>query len=768
VANPTGAAHPASYAVARFGPEIWRGDILLTPRPVGGWLPYAVGRPDNEDQSAFFSDHLTRAATVDAQVVGEPRGKQHTYAVAAQDIFGRWSPWQITSYDSANEPPQAPSILAVQLDLAGNVTVDFSWDWSDRSPEFMELVGAFEDDPGHYLFTVRLQFGENVEPDTSGFQVDPLDWNLKSAKWGATQDRNAAEPGVRLYRLVTTIPLTFAGLPKRVFMVQARGQCHTHHFIVPGWNISSFGKPSRTEVFDPERPAAPKPKVPEAPQWASLPDVVGISRVVLKWDPAPSATGYVLYEATETTLLAARGLPGPDTTRSFPKRLATLRDDTANLPALRSSFRRLHKELIPSTTHEVTLPRGSSVMHFYAVTAISYNQVESAWPASSKGFIAVAAPRLAVPAAPALEAEPDGAAGQPATKITVGLRPGPAVTQVELYRATGDKPPADADAMGPPVAVLNADGHELTFTDAGVTPGWRRVWYRAVAWSADDNLVGLVGARSASSPAVSVVLPPQDLPNLSDLLVNEPGSTDSECLVSWASSVPVPVTPLGPHTAVLEAHDAGDKLTTRLEGRLDDLPFVQNLADLPTANPADRRIYRVSQSPQRFFVWVPRPAADQPFSVTAKIIDPLGRIASFSADVPPLPALPLPELRPIQIATMAGPIFSLPPRLVAHWQILAPAQPDPPEQYALHAVVRQPGNLAVQPLTIETTLDQVPEVADVQHLPPAQVMALFNRIARIQGTQHYFIFLHIVHPLEVTITLVDPLGRTATQTGTKL
>ena len=43
-------------------------------------------------------------------------------------------------------------------------------------------------------------------------------------------------------------------------------------------------------------------------------------------------------------------------------------------------------------------------MHFYAVTAVSPNQVESDFPPNSKQFVAVAAPRTRVPPPPSLEA----------------------------------------------------------------------------------------------------------------------------------------------------------------------------------------------------------------------------------------------------------------------------------------------------------------------------------------------------------------------------
>jgi hypothetical protein len=646
---PDNSAQAVSYVVGRFDwrrltglpPQTWRREILLTRRPnsVGGWLPFVASKP-GEARPVLFADHVIRSSTSDHQVVAEPTGLDCTYAVAAQDIFGRWSTWETVAFQGVDEPPQIPSILAVKLEPSGTVVVDFSWDWSDRSPEFVDLIGAYEDDPGNQLFNVHLQFGGSNQPAPGGAQVIPLKPDREPAiDWGAAQDRNPAEPEVRFYRLTTTIPLNFAGKPWRFFQVQTRGQCHIHQVQLFGWNISPFGPPSSTQVYDPAQPQ--RPAVPEARQWASLRDVAGVSRAVLSWPGDPNVAGYLLYEATETSLLAALvpPLPGPDTSQPFKDRLAVLR--AKNLPALQSAFRRVQKELIPPTTpetfYEVALPRGSTVMHFYAITAMSHNQVESLWPDDSKKFIAVAVPRLAVPAAPSLEANLDPQAAPPVVNLRVGIRPGVAVSQVELFRVMSDKLAASADTMGPPIVTLNAAGPEISFVDTRLSPGWRRAWYRAVAWSSRDDLQGLIEARSTASPAVSVLLPPQAPPDVSDLKVNEPGSSSAEALVSWSSKAPVAVTPLGPHIAVLEARNAAGGLIIRLEGRLAALAAVNSLADLPPANPAGRGIVRVgAPGSYRLYAWLPRPAADQAFRITVKMIDPLGRIGTATADVPPL------------------------------------------------------------------------------------------------------------------------------------
>jgi hypothetical protein len=276
-------------------------------------------------------------------------------------------------------------------------------------------------------------------------------------------------------------------------------------------------------------------------------------------------------------------------------------------------------------------------MHFYAVTARSHNQVESAWPTDSKAFIAVAVPRSTAPAAPTLEASVDVEAEQPRVDLSLYLGSEPAVSQIELHRTHDEELAASVDTMGPPIATLDTAGPEVTFTDTTVTPGWRRVWYRAIAWSARDDLQGLVEARSPASAAASVLMPPTVAPDVVDLRVDEPGSTDTEVLVSWTSHAPIVATPQGPHEAVLEARDAAGELIVRLMGRLDALPAYMSSTELPTPDSAHRSIARVVVADgYRLYAWVPRPDAGEPFDVKVKMIDPLGRIGSAAANVPAL------------------------------------------------------------------------------------------------------------------------------------
>jgi hypothetical protein len=762
--QPSTAPYPSSYAVAAFGPGNRRRAILLTRRStgVGGWLPFVGSVPDATQPEAApqirFTDHIPLTTTSGdglPQIIPDVIPDDCTYAVAAQDLFGRWSAWSQVPYEPGRESPQGPTIVGIRLDPQGALEVDFSWDWSDRSPEFVELTGNFEDEPNTTLLSARLKFGANPQPQLPGIDAIPLDPNRAPAvDWGSAQDRPGDTPGVRFYRLRATVPIAFGGRRTRTFAVRGRGQCHLHQEAIPGFNISPFGPPVRITIYDPAPPAPPV--VPEVPQWASLPDPSGVSRAVLAWPGDTSVKGYALYEATETALLSAFGQQGPDTAAPFTVRLAALRG--LDLPSKRAVFRRVREDLIlptmPTTSFEVALPRGSAVMHLYAVTAMSHNQVESSWPANSKQFIAVATPRLVVPAAPAVEATALPTAAPPRVRLRLWPGRGPAPSRIDIYRTTKEALAASADEMGPRVGSVTVNGAaELTFDDVVAPTGWRRLGYRAVAWAADDDPAGRVGARSSASAVVSALLPPAEPPTVTDLSTNGVGSTDAECLVSWRSDTPVPPTPLGPHWVVVETTDeVGNSSLARLEGRLDTLPTVADLASLPSADPDHRAIFRFEGvgATTQYAAWVPRPDPDESFHLTVKLIDPLSRTGRAETEVPPLP--PGPQLGSAEITPQRPPAFPPPARLVLSWDIVTDIPPGMLEQFSVR--VTGPGGLSREAL-----LSQVPEVADPSNLTVAQIQALLGRIVRVAGQQLYFMMLPFQTSLEVEVTLTDTLNR---------
>jgi hypothetical protein len=651
--------YPASYAVANFGPVPGQADILLTPRPedIGGWMPFVVSQVADA-RPILFPHHLPRVTPV-----GRPDVLSGSiiYAVAAQDLFGRWSAWRTVQFSTPAEPPQIPRIVSVTVGAAGDVQIDFAWDWSDRSPQFIELMGIYADDPGTAVIAGRLDFTSTGEP-ASHPGITGLDQGMQGPDvWGAAQDVPGSAPGWRYYRLKGSVATNFAAAPWRDLEVRARGQCRLHHDFSGGtYNISPFGPPAVTRVFDPKPPA--RPGLPEAPQWASLPDATGVSRALLNWQNVERAKGYVVYEATETAILSALGSAGPDTATAFTSRLAALR--AANLPGFRHAFRRVTPDIIlpgnGGTAFEAELPRGSRVIHLFAVTAIGENEQESEWPKLSKDFAAFATPRLKTPMPPALAVTLDAGAVPSAVTLTVEADDAAQGGSVEIFRTVGGKIAPAIDAMGPPLITRTMSASPLSIPDDQVPPGWNRLWYRAQVWSARDDQDGWVEARSSASSPVALMIYPATGPSVSDIRVNELGSTLDYSLVSFATSAPAQLTPLGSHQAVIEARRLDGSSYLRVLGLIDTLDQVASVLDLPPPQPGNLRIIRVNQgSLYRLYAWLPWLAVGVSFRVEMKVIDPLGRIGSSSTDVS-APPPPDPEISAISpTSAYPGDIFKI-------------------------------------------------------------------------------------------------------------
>jgi hypothetical protein len=589
-----------------------------------------VPSTSRNDEPIAFQDHITRTGNGTASGRPYPLSYDLSYVVTAQDIFGSWSDWETVAFTSPIEGPQAPAVVSVQLDNSGRLVVDFSWDWADRSPAFIELSGAWLDQPGNVLASARIDFGGQDQGQT-GADIVPLSIEKAPTSWGAPQDKD--EPGLRLYRWTAQVPLSFDGARWREFGVWARGQQHLHRLEFGGntsWNTSPWTAPVATRVWAIVQLDPPFVEPPEAPFWASLPDAAGVSRFTLNWPAVPNAEGYLVYEATETALLSANDMGSPDTAVPYHVRLATLRG--ADIVGKQRTFRRLNEEPVTEARYEVTLPRGSRVIHFFAITTMSANKIEGHWPNDNRMFVAVAVPRVSQSPLPGISAAPaPGAPQQVAVKIELS---GGSGGRVELYRTDVKDAAEDVGSMGPPIASLNAPGGIVQFTDAGVTPGWYPHHYRAVAWSARDDLLGLVEARSAASPAVSILVPPADVPEIDNIRTNEPYSTATHSLIAWTCQAPRRRTPVGPHVFVLEAQSSEDAIAYyRIEQALDATIPVESL-DVP--GPGAAEIYAIDDGTfWHYRAWAPR-QGNMEFFLTLKIIDPLGRIARKIISVGPL------------------------------------------------------------------------------------------------------------------------------------
>ena len=643
---------PVSYGIARISHY----EILLTRRAAGapngrdpgGWLSYVPSRSSIDEPNAFYH-HVSSTFTDPGSgvVYPSPIGYEATYAVAAQDLFGRWSGWQEVRFTGPDEGPQGPTVLGVSVDTDGSVSVDFSWDWSDRSPHFVELQGAWSDDPGTVIAQGRIDFSGSASPaTTTNGTITPLTINRTPCDWGAGQDKDAfpnvgdpqfhwsgevgAEPGTRNYRWTAGITIDFKGSPSRRLSVSGRGQQLLHYIFIPGgpYNISPFGPPAMTTVWD-SRPL-PSPAIElDVLCWASLPDPMGISRFTLNWNAVPGAKGYLIYEVTETAVLGAAGKPPPDTSVTYATRLTSLWQ-SLTISAQRGSFRRLTADPLPGTSFEVTLPRGTRIMHFYAVTSLTENNMEGPFPGENHGFLAVAVPRIAPAPLVALSAglSPDDPSHVALQLELVGGKTG----RVDLYRTTNENAAVDANSMGPPIASTMVTG-STTYVDTTVSPSWLPYRYRAVAWSTRDDTLGLIESRSAPSPQVSVLLPPPAGPVIANLRANvPPGPPNVRGVLTWEVASLAPPLSAGAR-AIIEVYTTDPTLVLfeTIAG-----PLIDERATVAATTAAAAPPQRIIISKGGFCqTWFNRPPVPQGLQINVKVIDPFGRSAAGVVFVPP-------------------------------------------------------------------------------------------------------------------------------------
>jgi hypothetical protein len=485
------------------------------------------------------------------------------YGVAHQDLFGLWSAWS-TAPLGIGEPPVRPvSILSARIDVVpaagpcpASLVIEFAWDWATRTPERIEFVGRLYaqaklgDPPANLAVPAGLQttlpggagFVLRIDYDGAATAVpNPGTPALNVQVAYLTQDGKSftpgpvATPGPRRYRITITnanpaspaLLLDFDTAPRIGLALWARAVEHRAPNRTGDWST----RPTVASTADPRPPVLDVQH--EDVLLASMPDAAGAHHARLTWPPAPGATGYFVYTTTEEKLRADRDMPTAPRSLTLSQRLALLRSAFAADPG-RRSFTRVNAEPVKGTSLEVVIPRGSKEIHLYVIIGVSAGQVESAWPSPgdpllAKRPIAYAAPQVVVPSPPDLEVARvlDTGVTPPAyrAQLRVRAKPGAPVARVDLHRVRVPEAALALDTMGPPVAQLTGSTaqYEVKPTVSGepgvaqalgtiigrdaVEGSWKRVFYRAVAWSGDDPARGLYGGRSPASAVREVVVP---------------------------------------------------------------------------------------------------------------------------------------------------------------------------------------------------------------------------------------------------------------------
>ncbi|MCH7230802.1 hypothetical protein L0U85_08060 [Glycomyces sp. L485] len=606
----------SSYAVLGSvgGSEL---EPALDERPSGGHRVFVPGLSDETDQVRY-----TRSA-VPERFPGE--SDEARFSVAAQDWFGRWSPWRSVRHDRLVMPPQRPTVRRVEIDESGPApaaAVEFTWDWADRRPAEV-----------HIGLTVHPE--GTTPPDADGSVLSPggprvgdhvisfSGASSESPPTGVEEILEERRGELRTYRC--TIPglgLPYAAHPR--IRVQARARAAE---LVRPLALSEYSSPVGTAVASPLPPPAPVTTAPM--RWSSLPDAAGVSRAVLDWSGA--GPSYTVYVADETAVARELGLPSPDLDEPAVERLADLRGH--DFGSARRAFRR-HTERLTEPRLEVELPKGNRLIHFYGISSISDTGIERRLPADANRYLAVAAPVRLEPSVPLLLARRDGASVR--LSATVDDEP-VAAERIEIGRVRGRVNAGTPEAAGAPELIANrttatADDGKLHWelTDSDPLPPWEPVYYRAVAVASADASLGQVPGRSHPTPAAEVIVPAPDAPTVTGLTVVPASDGSGGAVATFRTDASPLRTRLGAFTVSVVAvrANAGDTETTVLRGEIGSLP---SYTGTPPPDAPELFLHRATAAdPYRVTARI----ATVPLSVTASATDPLGRRTSSTRSAP--------------------------------------------------------------------------------------------------------------------------------------
>lgn len=682
---------------------------LMERRPSGkGHMP--IGNNENRKDPEYPRQSASDTGFAIPNAAGAVSAE---YGIATQNIFGIWSPWATRAFATTQPPPDPVNIVSAKLRpidtgsgtlCPADLVVEFVVDWRVRSVARIDFRGRLfaattrhTEPPGGLPGSgMQKSIGgavQNVFIDFSGDTAaltDPgvpgLNGVASVINLDAQGSTEVAAPGFatqghsRRYRV--TIPgfsLDYASTPHVGLALQAR----LREAVAPG-RAGGYGPRSKlTYASDPRsRPT----QVTDIVRLASLPDAKGECHAIVEWQTVPGADGYILYQSTETRMLASRSLAEALPGVPLSDRLATLKNEFASAPN-RRDFNRVNKKLLTGTNLDVALPRGSQAIHLFVVIPISAGGVEGPWPDgpdADKSLIPFVAPRIATPAPPTIEALPVEASGGYAARIRVETRPasGARPGRVDLYRTRVADAARQLDSMGPPLASLtgstadwaastDTNGSETWITEVTGedTPSgsWKPQWYRAIAWGLDDPQRGVRKGRGRPSPAVSLVIPPSGPPPMTQPVLAWPGGGNlGDILVSFASTAPIGPTELGSHAISVEVRFAGEEqphfYTVSPEAgddprnpgqKLPGAMPLETVRDVPEAT--QTAFWREPDGLDRNYrLFIRRPASMPAGSVTLRLTDPIGRVTEHLASFAQGSVVPLPSLSKVDSFSISG------------------------------------------------------------------------------------------------------------------
>ena len=500
--------------------------------------------------------------------------KRTRYLVAGLDVFGRWSDWQLTNYSISAPPVQKPGLHSVRILIDGSpsgriqpckLEIEFSWNWSDRSPDRIEFTGNFFTGTTPPMFTsgfaldaigsveptIVVRFSTDADTAEQPFFAAPSPGSVVSGT--LTELNNPPDPDLRRYRIILDrFNCDFTGKNEVQFAVYAAAAESLRPVPLSGRVGAAIAK-----LADPIPPAIPS--LPIDLRWTALPDATGRARGLLRWDGVPGAVGYVLYEATESAL---RHMINPSRAASIAG--ATLRDRAGELRTMitessssqaRSmlAFSRLNTDLISRTEIELDLPAASSTLYVYRIAAVNTAKVES--DRSSQVAI-FAVPKRNVPGQPRLLLRVVNEGSPTGIRVISAPGAGAAVQGYRVFRVRSVALLSDVGTKGPAKILPNDPRWQATTLPAlkgtgesaraildTVTPSWYPYYYQLVAIGFENTNAGEYAGESIPSAVQSAVLPPTVPPLLT--AIGGVATNVNSRLVTFQTDLPVKETPLG-------------------------------------------------------------------------------------------------------------------------------------------------------------------------------------------------------------------------------
>ncbi|MHC2999962.1 hypothetical protein [Microbacterium sp. HJ5] len=645
-------------------------DAIIERRVPQGWRTVAISPDAPQGQPGFDRASLMHAPAVIPLGSG---GRSVRYGMAVADVFGVWSPWRDIAY-AGNEPePELPAIITAKLDTryAGSAAapttleVDVASEWSERRPSRIDVRVVFHPvapappvpsvlsptgamPAGGFARDLAITFAGDT-PTGVGCTVIELNEEGTAPLGGAPRG------SARRYRLTATVPtLDFATVRRWGAALWAR------RHLLAGPSPTPFGAQTDIQAASPVPVhPLPPPLLPDVP-LASLPDASGCSHASVAWSlPAGAdARTAVVWECAETALRQTAGLsPQADPALSPSERLVALRAayDGLTPDRQRGAFRRLAEVDAAARTTDVTLPRGSTDIHLFAVTIVSSTAVESPWPQGTGGtqphehLRVVIAPRLSRPEPPVVRSSP--VATTTGTEVLLNLEAASSlpVERFRLLRTRSDRAALRADTMGPAfaeaVAAVKLDGttpvrdavtghlvYEARWQGA-MPPAWQPWLVRAIAVpQAIEPQRAVRGLHSPPSDVVSVLAAPETPPVLEDLVFAETDAGHLGLVVRTATTAPIAAVGLGEHTLRAVVTGAGPAPISIGPFSLASLTETALSAAPGGAAVFERGARSAGRSP--LALWFSRADAAASVTVDITITDPRGRSTTRSMTIP--------------------------------------------------------------------------------------------------------------------------------------